>query len=186
MNESIDYLPPLRDRRLGDRLHYYAPNDSLTLPYISPFWSRDLGNLPPLLIQVGGLEKLHDEIVEFASMAASYPENAPLVTLEVYKSHVHVFQAMFFCQASTVAFRRIGNFVKRVTGRIYLKRSVSTRVDLNHDGKVVGERPIVNNLAKRPSQRALTRESSWMNVLNDHDCSIGRLEEMIVPGSSFC
>ncbi|KAJ3373015.1 hypothetical protein HDU91_001448 [Kappamyces sp. JEL0680] len=92
-NGHLDYLPPLKDSRLGDRLHYYASNDSLTLPYVSPFWARDLGGLPPILIQVGerwvpranGSEKLHDEIVEFAEMAASTPNNAPVITLEVYE-----------------------------------------------------------------------------------------------------
>ena len=89
-NEIFDYLPALNDPRLGERLHYYCGNGSLTLPYVSPMWCRDFGGLPPLLIQTGRIEKLYDEIQEIASIIAKTPINPPNVTLEVYADHVHV------------------------------------------------------------------------------------------------
>lgn len=46
---------------------------------------------------------------------------------------------MMFCKASKVAFARLGAFVKQVTNRDFSKRTVSSRIDLDHDGRFKSE-----------------------------------------------
>ena len=33
-----------------ERMHMYAPNEGLAIPYVSPMLAESLGNLPPLLL----------------------------------------------------------------------------------------------------------------------------------------
>ena len=34
----------------SERMHMYAPNEGLAIPYVSPMLAESLGNLPPLLL----------------------------------------------------------------------------------------------------------------------------------------
>src|ERR1041384_7765668 len=36
--------------RPDGRMHMYAPNEGLAIPYVSPMLAESLGNLPPLLL----------------------------------------------------------------------------------------------------------------------------------------
>ena len=55
---------------IKDQIQMYAPNHMLTHPLVSPVLQPSLGGLPPLLIQTGGGELLHDEQVYLAHKAA--------------------------------------------------------------------------------------------------------------------
>jgi acetyl esterase/lipase len=66
----------------------YAQKESLSHPLISPVFA-DLKGLPPLLIQVGGIEALLDDSVKLAGQAKSAGLE---VNLEVYENMTHVFQ----------------------------------------------------------------------------------------------
>lgn len=84
--------------------------DLITHPYVSPLFG-DFHDFPPLLIQCGDAECLRDEgtlLAHKASLAGVQ------VYHEVYEDCPHVFQAMFFLEASKKAFRSHRNFVKRV------------------------------------------------------------------------
>ncbi|KAI8897798.1 Alpha/Beta hydrolase protein [Globomyces pollinis-pini] len=132
-NAKYDYLPDLaKDPRLGDRIHYYAPNDQLKHPYVSPYWADNLDNLPPLLIQVGGVERLYDEIIEF-SLRTARTLTTP-VTLEVYDAHTHVFQMFQFQKGSQMAVKRLGDWVQAITGRTTLESKESARYDYSFHG----------------------------------------------------
>jgi len=82
----------------------------ITHPYVSPLFG-DFHDFPPLLIQCGDAECLRDEgtlLAHKASLAGVQ------VYHEVYEDCPHVFQAMFFLEASKKAFRSHRNFVRRV------------------------------------------------------------------------
>ncbi|KAJ3259309.1 hypothetical protein HK103_002507 [Boothiomyces macroporosus] len=109
-NHGIDYLPDMpKDPRLLDRKHFYAANEFLDLPYVSPIWATDFSNFPPFLIQVGTAEKLHDEVVAFAKKVSKDSGNK--VVLETYESHVHTFQILKFAQGAKAAISRIAKWI---------------------------------------------------------------------------
>ncbi|KAF0393710.1 alpha/beta-hydrolase [Gigaspora margarita] len=114
------------------RLQFYCANEALAVPYISPMLAESLGNLPPILCQVGGQEKLHDEAILFSHKAASPHEyqlpsyatknfeNSPFknptkVILEVYDDMPHVWHIFSFSKPSQIALERCCDFIKRVT-----------------------------------------------------------------------
>ncbi|KAJ3336397.1 hypothetical protein HDU91_001798 [Kappamyces sp. JEL0680] len=143
-NSHSDYLPstPLIDPRLGkNRLHYYAPDSCLQEPYISPLFAPDLSNLPPMLIQVGSAEKLHDEVVAFASKCI---EAGSRVELEIYTAHVHVFQIFAFAKGAKKAIARAGRWIESLTrGDRFLltKEHGSSHTLFDFNGEMVAEEP---------------------------------------------
>ena len=88
----------------------YAGKNSKKNPYISPIYA-ELGGLPPLLLQAGGIEVIRDEVVLFAERA----ENSGIdVTLEVYERMTHVFQRLGDkLEESIDAWKNIRNFIKK-------------------------------------------------------------------------
>lgn len=105
LNHLTDYIPhQINDSRLGTRLQYYAPNNYLHHPYVSPIFSDNLKGLPPLLFQTGGAEKLLDEIVTMAEKIREQ-NGSHNITLEVYE--VKIFKTndrdmfMYFMQCGT-------------------------------------------------------------------------------------
>ncbi|CAG8605292.1 11397_t:CDS:2, partial [Dentiscutata heterogama] len=95
------------------RFLLYCANEALAIPYISPMLAESLGNLPPILCQVGGGERFLDSDILF-SFRASDPSkfqlpkyatmnftNSPFkkptkVILEVYDEASHCFQQVNF------------------------------------------------------------------------------------------
>lgn len=112
-NRLSDYVKeqPVDPRRGSneERLHYYAPNDMLQEPYVSPYFAS-LDGLPPMLLQVGGKERLYDEIVLFAKKAAA--ANTTCIVLEEYSGYMHVFQ-MFpqIAPAALIALDRAAEYL---------------------------------------------------------------------------
>jgi hypothetical protein len=97
----------------------------ITNPYVSPLFG-DFTGFPPLLIQCGDAECLRDEgtlLAHKASLAGVQ------VYHEVYEDCPHVFQALFFLEASKKAFRSHRHFVKKVVAAnppSMMTRSAST------------------------------------------------------------
>jgi acetyl esterase/lipase len=88
--------------------HYYLPAGNLTEPLASPLYG-DLHGLPPLYIQAGEAEVLHDQIHAFASRAR---EQGVDVLLEMFPGMVHEFQAFDrYTQQSRAALTRIGKVI---------------------------------------------------------------------------
>ncbi|CAG8795561.1 35762_t:CDS:2, partial [Gigaspora margarita] len=93
------------------RFRLYCSNEALAIPYVSPMLAESLGNLPPVLCQVGSGERFLDSNILF-SFKASDPSkfqlpkyatmnfaNSPFkkptkVTLEVYEEACHCFQSL--------------------------------------------------------------------------------------------
>ena len=87
---------------------YYAGDQDLTLPLLSPLYA-DLTGLPPLLIQVGSDEILLDDARSLAGRAREAGVN---VTLEVWDEMFHVFQLFSFLLKTTqMAVAQIVEFV---------------------------------------------------------------------------
>ncbi|RIB18306.1 Alpha/Beta hydrolase protein [Gigaspora rosea] len=59
------------------RFNLYCANEAIAIPYISPMLAESLGDLPPILCQVGGLERFRDEGILF-SYKAAYPHEYQL------------------------------------------------------------------------------------------------------------
>ena len=89
----------------------YAGGKSTKNPLISPVFA-DLGGLPPLLIQAGGIEAILDDSILLAERAKSAGVQ---VTLEVYEKMTHVFQAFGdLLSESKKAFENIKKFIDRL------------------------------------------------------------------------
>ncbi|CAG8712663.1 13811_t:CDS:2, partial [Dentiscutata heterogama] len=96
-----------------------------------PMLAESLGNLPPILCQIGD-EKFRDETILISYKAASPREyqlpsyatknfekspfkNPTKVILEVYDDMPHSWHVLSFSKPSKIAFERCGDFIKRVT-----------------------------------------------------------------------
>jgi len=89
----------------------YAGEKSTKNPLISPVFA-DLGGLPPLLIQAGGIEALLDDSILLAERAKSAGVQ---VTLEVYEKMTHVFQVFGdLLSESKKAFDNIKKFIENL------------------------------------------------------------------------
>jgi len=87
----------------------YAGGKSTKNPLISPVFA-DLGGLPPLLIQAGGIEAILDDSILLAERAKSAGVQ---VTIEVYEKMTHVFQAFGdLLSESKKAFDNIKKFIE--------------------------------------------------------------------------
>ncbi|KAF0511808.1 alpha/beta-hydrolase [Gigaspora margarita] len=53
------------------RFHLYCANEALAIPYVSPMLAESLGNLLPILCQVGADERLRDESILISYKAAN-------------------------------------------------------------------------------------------------------------------
>ncbi|GAH02702.1 unnamed protein product, partial [marine sediment metagenome] len=90
----------------------YVGGKSTKHPLISPVFA-DLGGLPPLLIQAGGIEVLLDDSILLAERAKSAGVQ---VTLEVYEKMTHVFQTFGdVLPESKKAFDNIKKFIQSLS-----------------------------------------------------------------------
>ena len=87
---------------------YYLPDGNLTEPLASPLYAN-LRGLPPMYIQAGQAEVLHDQIHAFADRAR---EQGVDILLEMYPGMVHEFQAFDrYTPQSRAALKRIGQVI---------------------------------------------------------------------------
>ncbi|KAI8804213.1 hypothetical protein BJ742DRAFT_871938 [Cladochytrium replicatum] len=165
LNGDTDFLPPAAsDPKYvrPNRHHYYAFDDWLADPLVSPLFADvddddlelpiatarvarkwlvdgaisldsaprthrrgsiaqpstfDYGPrrqpLPPILLQVGSMERLYHENLAFVHRTLSRSPSP--FRLEVYHDMPHSFQVFFFEALSAVALERLGRFVQEVT-----------------------------------------------------------------------
>ncbi|KAF0541504.1 calmodulin-dependent protein kinase [Gigaspora margarita] len=69
-------LSPWVDLTLIPRFQLCYTNEALAIPYISPMLAESLRNLPPILCQIGGFERLRDETIvtgKFITCATKRP-----------------------------------------------------------------------------------------------------------------
>ncbi|KAF2767598.1 hypothetical protein EJ03DRAFT_329070 [Teratosphaeria nubilosa] len=116
---------------IKDQIQMYAPNDLLSHPLVSPVMQPSLGGLPPMLIQVGGAELLHDEQVYLAHKAANpkaYPPSDAVlneydprreqldrypptdVQLQVWEDLCHVPHTLSFTRPAKYMYRSVAQF----------------------------------------------------------------------------
>ncbi|RIB19220.1 Alpha/Beta hydrolase protein [Gigaspora rosea] len=126
------------------RFQFYCANEALAIPYASPMLAESLGDLPPILFQVGELERVRDEAI-FFSFKAAFPheyqipsyatknfvkspfKNPTKVILEVYDDMPHCWHMFSFSKPCKVAFERCCDFIKRVTS---VKDNNTSMIDL--------------------------------------------------------
>ncbi|KAJ2357876.1 hypothetical protein GGF43_001192 [Coemansia sp. RSA 2618] len=123
-NQGLDYLPalPLDDPFHPTRMFYAAGRqlskqmlEELQCPLVSPVFGTDFSDMPPMLIQMGGNELLHDDIETFADKVKQQNTDGSKILLEVYDNMPHVFVLFDFADAAQQAFTSIGNFVRANT-----------------------------------------------------------------------
>ncbi|KAI8898260.1 Alpha/Beta hydrolase protein [Globomyces pollinis-pini] len=119
LNEEYDYLPDAAydPKYVSDTRHnvYVEHDDDITHPYASPILCKEIENLPisPLLIQVGGTERVRDDGIFFAEESFKTSN----IRLEIYAESSHVFQALApVDKFSRMALKRIGQFINEQTG----------------------------------------------------------------------
>lgn len=138
--------------QIKDQIQIYAPNHLLTHPLVSPILQPSLGGLPPLLIQTGGAELLHDEQVYLAHKAAqplAYlppPSNHQTaedieakaskyrptnVQLQVWDDLCHVAPTLSFTRPAKHMYRSIAQF-----GAWALARAQKTSIDILDDDSI--------------------------------------------------
>jgi monoterpene epsilon-lactone hydrolase len=101
-----------RDALLNMAKHYLGNNDPRT-PLASPIYA-DLSGLPPLLVQVGTAEVLHDDATRLAERAESAGVE---VVLEPWGDMVHVWHSFAaILPEGQQAIERVGEFVHQHTG----------------------------------------------------------------------
>lgn len=150
---------PILSLRLGgkrieikDQIQLYAPNHLLTHPLVSPILQPTLGGLPPLLIQTGGGELLHDEQVYLAHKAAQPLAYLPPpsnhlsaedieaqaskyrptnVQLQVWEDLCHVAPTLSFTRPAKHMYRSIAQF-----GAWALARAQKTSIDILDDDSI--------------------------------------------------
>jgi hypothetical protein len=137
---------------IKDQIQMYAPNHMLTHPLVSPVLQPTLGGLPPLLIQVGGGELLHDEQVYLAHKAAAPLAYVPPpsnhltveeiqarcakyrptnVQLQVWDDLCHVAPTLSFTRPAKHMYRSIAQF-----GAWALARAQKTSIDILDDDSI--------------------------------------------------
>lgn len=99
--------------RLVEWAHAYADDGSLADPRLTPV-RANLAGLPPLLVQVGALEILRDQILAFSERARAAGVD---VAVETYPAMFHDFQVTASMEAAGLpAVAAAVRFVKRVLG----------------------------------------------------------------------
>ncbi|KAG1757850.1 Alpha/Beta hydrolase protein [Suillus lakei] len=136
---------------LGDTLEQY-----ITHPYASPLFGKFEG-LPPMLIQCGDAEVLHDEIVLLSHKASLAGVQ---VQLETYEDAVHVFQAFPFLNVATTAFISCREFVRHKLPHI---QSHSPQV-LDNDTEICLENDTDNDNVRVVRGDGVETNSGWQEV----------------------
>ncbi|KAG1825653.1 Alpha/Beta hydrolase protein [Suillus subaureus] len=136
---------------LGDALEQY-----ITHPYASPLFGKFDG-LPPMLIQCGDAEVLHDEIVLLSHKASLAGVQ---VQLETYEDAVHVFQAFPFLNVATTAFISCREFVRHRLPRIQIH---SPQV-LDNDTEICLENDTDNDNVRVVRGDGVETNSGWQEV----------------------
>ncbi|KAI7906502.1 Alpha/Beta hydrolase protein [Cokeromyces recurvatus] len=108
------------------RIQFYAANEALKVPLVSPIFDRShLRGLPRILVQCGSAERLRDESI-YASLQAT--DTSPIadektaaygkpthVALEIYTDQPHVFQLLFSNKSVSRSIKNLAAFVHDVT-----------------------------------------------------------------------
>ncbi|CAG8489477.1 20316_t:CDS:2 [Cetraspora pellucida] len=116
----------------NEQIQMYCNNEALAIPYVSPLLAESLGGMPPMLLQVGEIERVHNEVVLFGHKATqphkfrvpqystSNFDKSPFqkptsVILEVYDDMPHGWQRFPSAEQAQISFHRTCNFIKYVT-----------------------------------------------------------------------
>ncbi|CAG8486247.1 14028_t:CDS:2, partial [Dentiscutata erythropus] len=171
------------------RSNLYCANEALAIPYVSPMLAESLGNLPPILCQVGGGERFLDSNILF-SFRASDPSkfqlpkyatmsfaNSPFkkptnVTLEVYEGACHCFQKRAPDEKiSKFSIKRSYDFIKNHT----LNESIPNEAE---NKSFQGIQKSINTIAVNPNCDIRELDEKFLECLNWEN--IGVLPELEV------
>jgi epsilon-lactone hydrolase len=110
-NKAWDWITPEVSLQMA---YHYAQDGRLKDPLVSPLYA-DLRGLPPLYIQGGQAEVLHDQIHAFAARARA---DGVEVKLEMFPDMVHEFQAFDrYTPQSRQALTRLGRVIDQYLDR---------------------------------------------------------------------
>ena len=122
-NNPHDYIPRMDPRTMDNVMSAYVGwnDDLLRHPLVSPVYG-DMEGLPPLLVQVGEVEYLFDEVMVLAhKFQYSGGVDGGMMRLEVYQDMVHVWHFFEGTRMATLAYERISDFIALCTrSRCYI------------------------------------------------------------------
>lgn len=161
------------------RVQLYAPNVALMVPYVSPIFDpHGLQDLPPLLIESGGAERLHDEAIYAAYSASQHgPASAvgtckpTKVTVNVYDGQPHVFQMFVDLLPAKRSFETIGSFIQHATGG---EKDEQGRFDKQFERYHIDGKGHNVDMSDRAFETEIWNE--WVNMLKN-PCVEQRMEE---------
>ncbi|RIB26218.1 Alpha/Beta hydrolase protein [Gigaspora rosea] len=158
------------------RFRLHCANEALAIPYVSPMLAESLGNLPPILCQVGGGERLLDSSILF-SFRASDPNKFQVpkyvtmnfansrfkkpteVILEVYDELFHCFQRMIPDKISEFSIKRSCDFIKNQT----LNKNISDEADRK---SLQGINKTITAIAISPNCEIRELDERYLECLN--------------------
>jgi hypothetical protein len=118
LNDQCCYVPSAFEdpkHTSETRTNMYVSHDSLLQdPYVSPCYAEETRvNLPPILIHVGGAERVRDDSLYFVHKFAN-----SFIKLEIYEEMVHMFQLFSpYSDFSKLSISRLGSFIYENTGK---------------------------------------------------------------------
>ena len=127
---DIDYIKPGLAKLFAEC--YQGTCGTYHKTHLSPIFSDALHMLPPLLIEVGGCEVLHDQIIRFSDKVK---EAGGTVTCNVREDMVHVFPIYSFTGMPQCdeAFRDIVRFVNELCSTRVSDDFYFYNADVSHD-----------------------------------------------------
>ncbi|CAG8767964.1 25493_t:CDS:2, partial [Dentiscutata erythropus] len=159
------------------RFNLYCANEALAIPYVSPMLAESLGNLPPILCQVGGGERFLDsnillsfrasdpskfQLPKYATMNfANSPFKKPTdVILEVYEGACHCFQDRAPNEKiSKFSIKRSCDFIKNHT----LNESIPNEAE---NKSFQGIQKTINTIAINPNCDIRELDEKFLECLN--------------------
>ncbi|CAG8447218.1 26095_t:CDS:2 [Gigaspora rosea] len=139
---------------LEEKIKQKKTKSALAIPYVSPMLAESLGNLPPILCQVG--------VPKYATMnfANSLFKNPTEVILEVYDELFHCFQRMIPDKISEFSIKRSCDFIKHQT----LISDESDRKSLQGINKTITAIAISPNCEIRELDEKYLECLNWENI----------------------
>ncbi|CAG8628215.1 25880_t:CDS:2 [Gigaspora margarita] len=158
------------------RFMLHCANEALAIPYVSPMLAESLGNLPPILCQVGGGERLLDSSILFSFRASEpnkfqVPKYATMnfvnsrfkkpteVILEVYDELCHSFQRMLPDKIIEFSIKRSCDFIKNHT----LNEHISDEADSK---SLQGNHKTITAIAISPHCEIRELDEKYLECLN--------------------
>lgn len=185
-----------KDVFVKDQIQLYTTNQLITHPLVSPVLQPSLGGLPPLLVMVGGGERLRDEQIYLAHKAANPPHyklserwrklydpddstvnkyKPTPVQLQVWEDLCHVVPTLSFTRPAKFMYRSIAQF-----GAWALSRAQQRAIEIvDDDQSSIASESSDEDSAER--QKTNQKLANGQGVANGTPAHVGKAGDPLPP-----